>query len=247
MKVTIITVCFNSDKTILDTILSVKQQSYKDIEYIIIDGDSTDNTNQIIHDNISSISQYISENDNGLYDAINKGLALASGDIIGVLNSDDVLSSDNTIQLIVDSFSGVSAVFGDVNFYRGDKFQSIKRHYSSSGFTKYKFSRGIMPAHPSFYVLRQCYLDAGFYNTDYKIAADFDMLLRIFSLPNFTFKYINTEIVKMRLGGVSTSGFKSNILLNQEIMESCKKNGIQTNWCYILSKYPKKILGLLFK
>jgi glycosyltransferase involved in cell wall biosynthesis len=193
------------------------------------------------------VTVHVSEPDNGLYDAMNKGVKLATGDIIGVLNSDDILSNDNTIQKLIESIGNNDGVYGDVGFYSEHDFNLKKRHYSSKGFTKEKFSRGMMPAHPSFYVKKECYEIAGLYRTDFKIAADFDMVLRIFSLPNTSFKYLEEEIVRMRLGGVSTSGFMSNYILNKEILESCQGNGIKANWFSIMSKYPSKIMGYIFK
>ena len=247
MKISIITVCFNSEKTIEDTIKSVELQTYPNIEYIIIDGNSKDCTNEIVAKYKDVVTVHVSESDNGLYDAMNKGIHLATGDILGILNSDDVLANSNTIKNIVDSLGENDGVYGDVGFYAEDSFSAKKRHYSSKGFTKEKFSRGMMPAHPSFYVKKDCYEKAGSYRTDFKIASDFDMVLRIFSLPNTSFTYFEDEIVKMRLGGVSTSGFMSNYILNKEILESCKSNGIKANWLSILSKYPSKIMGYIFK
>ena len=247
MKVSIITVCFNSEKTIEDTIKSVASQIYPNIEYIVIDGNSQDCTNEILAKYKDVVTVHVSESDNGLYDAMNKGIKLATGDIIGVLNSDDILATNNTIQALVRAIGNSDGVYGDVGFYADHSFLDKKRHYSSKGFTKGKFSRGMMPAHPSFYVKKYCYEKSGLYRTDFKIASDFDMLLRIFSLPSTSFTYLEEEIVKMRLGGVSTSGLMSNYILNKEILESCKNNGIKANWFSIISKYPSKIMGYIFK
>ncbi|WP_350551498.1 glycosyltransferase family 2 protein [Pseudoalteromonas sp. 120-MNA-CIBAN-0494] len=247
MKVSIITVCYNSEKTIEDTLKSIQSQTYSDIEYIVVDGLSQDNTNSIIKKYSDIVTVHVSGKDNGLYDAMNKGITLATGDIIGILNSDDILASSNTIKNIVGSIGDSDGVYGDVGFYSDDYFLNKKRHYSSKCFTKEKFSRGMMPAHPSFYVKKECYEKAGLYRTDFKIASDFDMLLRIFSLQNSTFRYLEQEIVKMRLGGVSTSGFMSNYILNKEILESCKNNNIKANWFSVISKYPSKVMGYIFK
>jgi glycosyltransferase involved in cell wall biosynthesis len=247
MKVSIITVCFNSEKTIEDTMKSVESQTYPNIEYIVIDGNSQDCTNEIVSKYRDVVSVHVSEPDNGLYDAMNKGIKLATGDIVGVLNSDDILATDNTIQALVWAIGNSDGVYGDVGFYSENDFSDKKRHYSSKWFKKAKFARGMMPAHPSFYVRKECYERAGFYRTDFKIASDFDMLLRIFTLPNTSFTYLEEEIVKMRLGGVSTSGVMSNYILNKEILESCKSNGVKANWFSIISKYPSKIMGYIFK
>jgi glycosyltransferase involved in cell wall biosynthesis len=247
MKVSIITVCFNSQRTIEDTIKSVESQSYPNIEYIIIDGNSKDCTNEIVGKYKYVVSTHVSEPDSGLYDAMNKGIKFSTGDIVGILNSDDILENDNTIQALVKAIGNSDGVYGDVGFYAEHSFSNKKRHYSSKGFTKEKFSRGMMPAHPSFYVRKECYERAGLYRTDFKIASDFDMVLRIFSLPNTSFNFLDQEIVKMRLGGVSTSGFMSNYILNKEILESCRNNGIKADWFTILSKYPSKIMEYIFK
>ncbi|MGF1763566.1 glycosyltransferase family 2 protein [Aliivibrio kagoshimensis] len=247
MKVSIITVCYNSGRTIADTIASVASQTYDDIEYIVIDGMSSDNTNAIIEMNRDVISTYVSEKDSGLYDAMNKGIKLSTGDVIGILNSDDVFFDKDVIKNVVSELQNVDCVYADVGFYKENDLSSKVRHFSSKSFTKEKFSRGMMPAHPSTYVRRECYEKVHPYNVNYKIASDFDMLLRLFNLPGFTYKYVNREVVKMRLGGVSTGGLKSNYLLNKELIDSCRKNGLKTGWLKVLSKYPEKIMGLIFK
>lgn len=246
MKVSIITVCYNAEKTIRDTIESVISQSYNDIEYLVIDGGSSDGTMDIVNEYRDSISVIISEKDNGLYDAMNKGMSLATGELIGVLNSDDVFYSTSSIEDIVDLAQGADGVYADIGFYN-ETLSKKTRHYSSKGFYKAKFSRGFMPAHPSCYLKRDIISKVGKYSLEYKIAADFDYLVRVFSLPQASFAYLDKEVVKMREGGVSTSGFSANILLNKEIIHSCKKNGIPCSWLLVLSKYPEKLLGLVFK
>jgi glycosyltransferase involved in cell wall biosynthesis len=246
MKVSIITVCYNSEKTIEDTLKSVAQQTYHNIEHIVIDGNSTDSTNSIVERYAESVAIHVSEPDKGLYDAMNKGIKLATGDVIGILNSDDVLFDNNVIQCISEQIMGCDGVYADVGFY--DTNLSVKkRHYSSSGFKKEMFSRGFMPAHPSFYARRACYVKVGEYDSSYKIAADFEMLIRMFNLPASRFKYINQELVKMRVGGVSTSDLSSNIILNKEILKACRANSISSSWFSVLSKYPSKLLGYIFK
>lgn len=246
MKVSIITVCYNSEKTIRDTIESVIKQTYSNIEYIIVDGQSSDKTMSIVNEYKDSIDVVVSEKDRGLYDAMNKGLDLATGDLIGVLNSDDVFFSSETIQQIVVSASEFDGIYADIGFY-DESLTRKTRHYSSKGFHKAKFSRGFMPAHPSCYLKKEVIEQVGHYSLSYKIAADFDYLLRAFSLPNISFHYINKEVVKMREGGVSTSGLSANILLNKEIIHSCHENGLSSSWISVLSKYPEKLLGLVFK
>lgn len=244
MKVSIITVCYNSEKTIEDTIKSIAAQTYKNIEYIIIDGGSKDTTNDIVNKYKDIVSIHLSEPDNGLYDAMNKGIKLATGELVGVLNSDDVLYDNKVIENIALNIGDYDGIYADVGFYEQDLVKKT-RHYSSDNFVKEKFSRGFMPAHPSFYVRNKHYKTVGDYNLNYKIAADFDIVLRLFNLPNVKFKYLNQEVVKMRIGGVSTSGISSNITLNKEILESCRNNNVPCSWLSILSKYPEKIIGLL--
>ena len=247
MKVSVITVCFNSEKTIEDTLKSVAAQTYQNIEYIVIDGASSDSTNEVIEKYIDLVSVHVSEKDNGLYDAMNKGIQLATGDIVGIINSDDILCDETIIQKVVDGIEGVDCVYADVAFYRKDDLGKMVRYYSSDGFSIRKLSRGMMPAHPSIYVRRECYIQVGSYSTNYSIASDFDMVVRLFSLPDFKSRYIPLEFVKMRLGGISTGGFKANYLLNKEILDSCRVNNISTNWLKLLSKYPGKLLGYIIK
>jgi glycosyltransferase involved in cell wall biosynthesis len=246
LKVSIITVCFNSDKTIEDTLQSVSAQNYSNIEYIVIDGGSKDSTNELISKYSSTVSIHISERDAGLYDAMNKGISLASGDIIGILNSDDVFFNDSVIQDVVNTLGSSDGVYADVGFY-DQNLQNKSRHYSSAGFVKHKFARGFMPAHPSCYLKKEVYERVGRYDLQYKIASDYDLLLRVFHLPNTSYTYLPQELVKMRVGGLSTSGLMSNYTLNKEILMSCKLNGIKASWLSILSKYPSKIMGFLFK
>lgn len=246
MKVSIITVCYNSAKTIKDTIESVKKQTHSDIEYIVIDGGSTDSTREILNSYFDVIDILVSEKDQGIYDAMNKGLALATGELVGILNSDDVLADSSIIARVVDASKNVDGVYGDVGFYNFTLTKKT-RHYSSRYFHKSKFSRGFMPAHPSCYLKKELIKRVGFYSLDYKIAADFDYLVRAFSLSNSSFHYMQEEVVKMREGGVSTSGISANFLLNKEIIQSCRKNGLSCSWLSVLSKYPEKMMGLLLK
>ncbi|MCG7489671.1 glycosyltransferase [Vibrio sp. Of14-4] len=249
MKVSIITVCYNSERTIKDTIESVASQIHDDIEYIVIDGNSSDKTMEIVNQYRDIIDVIVCEKDNGLYDAMNKGLLCASGDLIGILNSDDILARKSTIANIVHHIGDVGdvdGVYGDVGFYNF-LFTKKTRHYSSKGFYKSKFSRGFMPAHPSCYFRKELIDSIGLYSLDFKIAADFDYLVRAFSFPDANISYLQEEIVRMREGGVSTSGISASILLNKEIIQSCRNNGLPCSWLSVLSKYPEKIMGLIFK
>ena len=249
MKVSIITVVWNNKETIKDAIESVLNQTYENIEYIIIDGASTDGTVELIQNYGSKISQFISEKDKGLYDAMNKGISLATGDVIGILNSDDFYINEHVIQKIVDTFkeNNVNSVFADLVFVKPNNLEKIVRYYDSSKFHPSKFAYGWMPAHPTFFVKREFYEKYGVYKTDYKIAADYELLTRFLAKYKLSYFYLKESIIKMRVGGVSTSGLKSNYILNKEIIRGCKENGIDTNWLKVLSKYPAKLLGLLKK
>lgn len=247
MKVSIITVVYNNVLTIKDAIKSVLSQSYPNIEYIIIDGESRDGTVEIIQSYGDKISQFISEPDQGIYDAMNKGLHLASGDIIGILNSDDFYRDNNVIEKIVDIFvqKNTDSVFANLIYVNPNNLDKAVRHYDSSYFSPEKFAFGWMPAHPTFFVKREIYEQYGYFKTNYKIGADFELLARFLNKNKISYYYLKETLVVMRLGGISTKSLKSTLILNQEIIRACKENGIYTNWLMVLYKYPKKILGLL--
>ena len=249
MKVSIITVVWNNKDTIKDAIDSVLSQSYKDIEYIIIDGASTDGTVDIVKSYGDKITKFISEPDKGLYDAMNKGIKLATGDIIGILNSDDFYTDKYVIEKIVGTFESlhVDSVFADLIYVKPENLTKTVRYYDSSKFYPAKFAYGYMPAHPTFFVRKEIYEKYGVFRTDLKIASDFDILIRFLYTNKVSYSYIQKPIVKMRLGGVSTNGLKSKILLNKEVLKVCKDNKIDTNIFKILAKYPSKILELLKK
>jgi len=248
MKMSIITVVWNNKKTIKDAIDSVLSQTYKDIEYIIVDGASTDGTVAIVKSYGDKISKLISEPDDGLYDAMNKGIALATGDVIGILNSDDFYIDEHVIQKVVDRFESlhVDSIFADLVYVKPNDLEKTVRYYDSSKFHPSKFAYGWMPAHPTFFVRREVYEKYGRFRTDLKIAADFDILIRFLYTHSISYHYMKEVIIKMRLGGVSTS-FNSIWINNLEVLKVCRDNGIKTNIFKILSKYPSKVLGLLKK
>ncbi len=246
MKISIITVVWNNASTIKDAIDSVLSQTYQDIEYIIVDGASTDGTVEIVQSYGNKVSKFISEKDKGLYDAMNKGIALATGDIVGILNSDDFYIDKFVIEKIAKELEEkqVDSVYADLVFVKPENLDKVVRYYDSSYFSTSKFAYGWMPAHPTFFVKRDIYKNYGVFKTDYKIAADYELLTRFLAKNKISYSYIKEPIVKMRIGGASTSGIKSNYILNKEIIRACKENGIYTNLLMVLSKYPKKILGL---
>jgi glycosyltransferase involved in cell wall biosynthesis len=246
-SVSIITVSYNSLRTIKNTISSVLAQTYHHIEYIVVDGASTDGTIDIIRSFGDRISQFISEPDNGIYDALNKGIRLAKGDIVGILNSDDFFYDNSVIENIAESFSdeSIEAIFGDAQFVDPLDTTRIVRYYRSKSFTKNKFRFGYMPAHTGFYAKKDLFDKFGYYKTDYKIAADFELLLRFLLINNIKYKYFPIPFVCMRTGGVSNKSFNSNITLNNEIARACRENGIYTNFIYIYSKYFFKIFQFI--
>jgi glycosyltransferase involved in cell wall biosynthesis len=247
MKVSIITVCYNSEKYISSCIDSVLNQVYNNIEYIVIDGNSSDRTTDIIRSYKDKISIYISEPDNGIYDAMNKGIRLSTGEIIGILNSDDYFANNQVIGKVVEAFKNenIDAIYGDVRFINPDNPEKTIRYYSSKNFKFSSFKYGIMPAHPSFYIKRIFFEKFGYYRTDYKIASDFELMLRFFSHREMKLKYIPMTFVTMRKGGVSTRNFFSQIILNREILKACLANNIKTNVFKIYSKYASKIFELM--
>lgn len=248
MKISIITVVLNAKQTIRDTIESVLFQNYKDIEVIVIDGNSVDGTIDIIKGYGKQITQFVSEPDKGIYDAMNKGVALATGDIIGILNADDFYIDNTVIEKIANIFQQekVDSVFADLVYIKGNNLNKIIRKYDSSSFHPDKFSYGVMPAHPTFFTKKTIYRQYGVFRTDLKIAADFDILARFLYTHKISYYYLPQTIVKMRLGGVSTA-LSSVWINNIEILRVCKENNIKTNFFKILRRYVRKIIGLLVK
>lgn len=246
-SVSIITTVLNNKNFIESAIKSILNQSYKNIEYIIIDGGSVDGTIEIVEKYKDKIVKFISEPDKGIYDAMNKGIRLASGDIIGILNSDDFYSDNNVISTIIKEFEtkDVDSVFADLVYINRNNSQKIVRYYSSSNFNPKKFAYGWMPAHPTFFVKRKIYEKYGLFKTDYEIASDYELLVRFLARYRISYSYIPQVIIKMRTGGLSTRTLKSNWILNKEILRACDENGIKTNIFKVLSKYTTKIFQLI--
>lgn len=249
LKVSIITVCYNSSATIEETINSVINQSYKNIEYIVVDGKSTDNTLSIVKKFGDKISQYISEPDNGIYDAMNKGIALATGDIIGILNSDDVFYDLQVIKKMVDAFTtnpSLDSVYGNIVFFNED-IHKIVRVWKTKQYSKYYFEKGEVPPHPSLFVRAEVYKNAGVYKTNFKISSDQEFLLRILKVKKYKSLFLDEFIVRMRMGGVSTMGIKSYLISTKEIKKAWNSNGLTYPfWLYFVRPF-KKIVQLLRK
>lgn len=247
MKISIVTVCFNSEKTIRGTIESVLNQDYPNIEYIIVDGASTDRTLEIIQEYRGSLSKVISEPDAGIYDAMNKGVQAATGEIVCILNSDDIYEDSRALSDVAACFEenkSAELVFGDVVFVKPDDVSQVVRHYGSGHFRPWKLRFGWMPPHPATFVRRSAYQRTGLYDLAYKISSDYEMFVRWLLVERLEYARLDQVLVRMRAGGVSTSGVKSSILLNREIVKACRANGLYTNIIFVLSKFPFKLLEL---
>lgn len=235
---------YNRVNSIQRAVNSVKSQNYPDIEHIVVDGGSTDGTLQKLRLCLGEKAILISERDKGIYDAINKGLRLATGDVIGLLHSDDFFADNNVLSEVLIAFrdASVDAVYGDAAFFHTKNPQKIVRLYSSRFFVPSLLSWGWMPAHTTLFIRRDAHLKIGEYKANYKIAADFDFMCRAFVVHGIKYKYIQKIFTKMQLGGISSSNFANTLTLNREVFRACRENNIDTNYCKIISKYPMKIL-----
>ena len=243
MKISIITVCFNSESTIQDTIRSVSEQSYKNIEYIIIDGKSTDNTLSKIDSYRDKIKHIVSEPDNGIYDAMNKGMRLASGDIIGILNADDYYAYNGVLADVVKTFedSPVDTCYGDLFYVNASDTQKIVRYWKSGDFYPNNFYHGWMPPHPTFFVRRSIYEKYGLFNLNLGSAADYEIMLRFLLKYNVNAKYIPKTLVHMRAGGVSNASLGSRLKANRMDRKAWKVNGLKPYPWTLMMKPLRKL------
>jgi glycosyltransferase involved in cell wall biosynthesis len=219
MKISIITVCFNSAKTISDTIRSVANQEYPDIEHIIVDGGSTDGTVKLI-DNASSIARYVSEPDKGIYDAMNKGIAMATGDVVGILNADDFYTSNHVVSSIAKVFENptIDACYADLVYVDQNDTNKVVRYWRSEVFISGAFKRGWMPPHPTFFCRKSVYEENGNFDLNYKIASDVELLFRFLEDKKIRCMYLPELIIKMRLGGTTNKNLKNIIFQNREVL-----------------------------
>lgn len=250
MKISIVTATYNSDKYLRSTIESIFQQTYSEIEYILVDGGSKDSTLDIVKEyepQFKGRLRWISEPDKGLYDALNKGFKMATGEVVGILNSDDFFTSNNVIDLVSKAFKSNScdAVYGDIHFVNEDNLDKCVRYYSSAIFRRSLMRIGFIPAHPTFYVYKDKFEKLGYYKTDYKIAADFELLLRFIYVNRIHIKYIPLDFVTMRTGGMSTESMASRKIILNEQLRAFKDNGLLTNRFILGLRYPYKIWELL--
>lgn len=262
IKISIITVTYNSAATLRDTFDSILRQTYKNIEYLVVDGGSKDDTIAITKEyepRFEGRMRWVSEKDNGLYDAINKGISMATGDIIGLLNSDDFFTRFDVLSTIANEFEqhpDIDAVYGDVHYVEEKNTDHIIRYYSSRRFKTWKMRMGFMPAHPSFYCKKSCYerfalpsctggTNKIYYKTDYQIASDFEFLLRMLYVGNISTHYIQKDFVTMRVGGISSSGLHSHIVINRDHKRAFKENHIRSNVFLRTVRYITKVFDLL--
>ena len=244
MKVSIITICYNSGKTLEDTLKSIAGQTYGDIEYIIIDGASKDNTLSIINKHRSTVNILISEPDEGIYDAMNKGIKRATGDIIGILNSDDVYFDKDAVKNVVDSFivTGADAVFGDLHYVKANDINSVVRFWKASPYKLNAFSKGWHPPHPTFFVKRNVYDNYGVFDVSFDVSADFELMLRFIGKHQIKTHYLPLVLVKMRTGGESNKSIKNIITGNRNIARAFKKNNLSYPVYYPIARLLPKLL-----
>jgi glycosyltransferase involved in cell wall biosynthesis len=243
LKVSIVTVCFNSENYIKDAIESVLNQTYKDIEYIIIDGGSIDKTIDIVKSYGNKISKFISEPDKGIYDAMNKGLKLASGAYIGILNSDDFYINNNIIEEIVKQIetNKTDSLYADLIYIKADDTNKHIRYWKSGEFISGSFRKGWHPPHPTFFVKTDLYQKFGYFNMDYALAADFELMLRFLEKEKITTQYYKQAIIKMRLGGATNKRISNIYKQNIECYKAFKKNGLSVSLLYPFLRLLPKI------
>lgn len=247
MKISIVTATFNSGKTLRDTIESVLRQSHVDFEHILIDGGSKDDTIDIIKEYEPRYGagrlRWISERDKGIYDAMNKGIGMATGEVVGILNSDDFYTSHDVLEQVaaVMSNPGIDAVYGDVHYVHEGHLDGCVRYYTSRPFHRSWMRFGFMPAHPSFYCRRSVYEKYGTFDLSYKVAADFENLLRLIFVHHIHTQYIAKDFVTMRTGGASSSGLRSHRQIMYDHLRALKQNQVYSNPFFLGLRYPYKL------
>jgi glycosyltransferase involved in cell wall biosynthesis len=244
MKISIITVVFNNERTILDAMTSVLTQTYEDIEYIIIDGKSTDQTLSIIQSCSDRVSKVVSESDEGIYDAMNKGIAIATGEIVGILNSDDVYTDEHVLKKVMDKFKEndeLEAVYGDLVYVEQNDLLATVRTWKSRPYYSRYFEDGHVPPHPSLFLKRSVYIKAGVFNLSLKLAADYEFMLRIFKKYDLKSTYLPGILVRMRLGGATNKNWKNIIAGNLEILKAWSLNDLNAPLFLMISRMKKKV------
>ena len=251
MKISIITATYNSGKTVGDTLKSVLAQTYHDYELLVVDGASKDNTLEVVKKMeplFEGRMRYISEPDKGIYDAMNKGIRMATGEVIGILNSDDFYTSDDALACIAWTLENekVDAVYGDIHYVDDEDLKKCVRYYSSKPFRRWMMRLGFMPAHPSFYCRKEVYEKFGAFDAEnYRVAADFENLLRLIFVNKIKTHYISKDFVTMRTGGASSSGLESHKRIMRDHLKALKKNGVYSNIFLLGLRYLYKIGEIL--
>lgn len=248
MKVSLITISYNSAATIEDTILSVLNQNYQNIEYVIVDGGSTDGTLSIIDKYRPCISIVVSERDNGIYDAMNKGIVLCTGDVIGILNSDDVYFGNDVVKKVADTFleCDTDVVYGDLVYVDRTDIHKITRVWQSGKYCPGLFLKGWMPPHPAFFIKRSQYMKFGLFRTELKISADYELMLRMIHIHQISVSYLPEFITRMRTGGASNVSFSQRLQANREDRKAWRMNGRKPPFLLSLRK-PLRKLGQFFR
>ncbi len=246
MKVSIITICYNSAATIEDTIQSVLAQKHPDIDYIIVDGGSTDDTMHIVARYKERIATIISEKDNGIYDAMNKGIAQAQGTLVGILNSDDFYADDQVITDVIQQLGAADAIYADLVYVDKDDPEKVTRRWESGHYKPGAFLKGWMPPHPTFFVKKALYDTLGVYNTTLNTSADYELMLRFLHKHEVPVAYLPRVITKMRVGGQSNVSFSNRIKANKEDRLAWKMNGLKPGALTFIRK-PLSKLGQFFK
>ena len=243
-KISVITVTFNSEKTLERAIQSVLSQDYLNIEYILVDGGSQDSTPIILERYKDAFSVCISEPDQGIYDAMNKGILVSTGEIIVFLNSDDVYANSHVLSEVAKLFStqNVDAVYADVEYFRPHFVDDVVRTYRSIKFNPKTRRQGITPAHPTLFVKRKIYEARGLYDPSYKSAGDFELIARFFWSEGISYYYHPKVLVRMQIGGASATKPTSFLRINREILRACRQNNIPTTYWSLLSRYPSKLM-----
>lgn len=244
MKISIITVVYNGEKTIRDTLESVLNQTYPDLEYIVIDGNSSDSTLQIIQSYGDRIHRVVSEPDEGIYDAMNKGLRIATGEIVGLLNADDLYANPNVLTEVARKFTETQAeaVYGDLVYIAQDDLTQVRRTWKAGTYRAGNFLWGWMPPHPTFFLKKECYLNYGDFRLDMRSAADYELMLRMIHKNGIKLSYIQKTLVRMRVGGVSNSTLKNRWIANRNDLRAWKVNELQPYPFTVLLKPIRKIL-----
>lgn len=247
MKISIITVTYNSAETVEDTIQSVVNQTYPDLEYIIVDGLSKDHTLDIVKKYGDKIAKVVSEKDKGIYDAINKGVDLATGEVVAILNSDDLYSHNRVIEAIMKTFtdSGADAVYGDLVYVERNNTAKVTRTWNSGQYKEGKFLKGWMPPHPSFFVKRWCYQRFGKFHTNFKTSADYELMLRFIHVNKIKLAYLPEILVRMRLGGQSNVSLANRLEANREDRKAWEMNGLKPGRLTLIRKPLSKVFQFL--